>query len=69
MLSDEAKGLDEAINNAVEYYMEKGLLPTHVLTVLSNNRQAWKDKFVSEAAAKQVDEFLHELFGDGRGTE
>lgn len=69
MLSDEAAGLSEAVDNAVEYFMEKGLRPTDVLTVLSNNRQAWKDRFISDAAQKQVDDFLRELFNDGRGTE
>ena len=69
MLSDEAAGLNEAIDNAVEYFMEKGLRPSDVLEILSQNRLAWKDKFISDAAQKQVDEFLHELFGDGRGTE
>lgn len=66
---DEIKGLSEAIDNAVEYFREKGLPATKTLDVLSNARQRWKERLISEQLSSAVDQLLDNIFQDGRGTE
>lgn len=69
MMSDDDanySGLFEAIDNAVEYYEDRGMDTNRILDLLINYKDAYVAQLVEDAEdGSEVEEFLKTLFEDG----